>query len=211
MSISPAIAGVVLAAGASSRMGQDKALLPWQDTTFLGAQIQALSLHCDMVLVVAGTNADAVKSEVFSRGAFLVVNHHPETGQFSSLRCGLHEVLNRGRDAAFIALVDRPPASAETLHKLAERFRELGWEPERKWAVVPSAVDPAVMAERHGHPILINREMIEALLLAPDASNAREVTHHFSSRIEYLRVKDPAVIANINTPDEYEHLRGAQE
>lgn len=211
MSISPAIAGVVLAAGASTRMGQDKALLPWQDTTFLGAQIQALSLHCDMVLVVAGANADAVKSEVFSRGAFLVVNHHPEQGQFSSLRCGLHEVLNRGRDAAFIALVDRPPAAGETLQKLAERFRELGWEPERKWAVVPSIVDPTVMAERHGHPILINREMIEALLLAPETGSARDVMHHFSSRIEYLRVKDPAVIANINTPDEYEHLRGAQE
>ena len=123
----------------------------------------------------------------------------------------MHEVLNRGRDAAFIALVDRPPASSATLSKMTERFREMGWEPERKWAVVPATIDPTAMAERHGHPILVNRELIEAFLLAPDTSTAREVMHHFSTRVEYLRVEDPAVIANINTPDEYEHLRGAQE
>ena len=113
--ISPSLAAVILAAGASSRMGRDKALLSWQGQTFLGAAMDRLKPFVEFVIVVAGANAKLLQPEVYSRAGYLAVNREPERGQFSSLRIGLQEVLSRGRDAAIVALVDRPPAAVATI------------------------------------------------------------------------------------------------
>src|SRR5689334_5384045 len=106
------LGGVILAAGESTRMGRDKALLPWpanapviasqslSDGTLLAAAIRALNEYCDFVVVVAGKNAERLRTTVDSSGASLTINPAPERGQFSSLQVGLEEVLNRGRDAA---------------------------------------------------------------------------------------------------------------
>jgi len=115
MARSPSFAGVILAAGASSRMGRDKALLPWRGGTFLSAAIRALRPVTDLVLVVGGTNAGDIETIVNAHAAFLIVNDDPSQGQFSSLQVGLQEVLNRGRDGAIITLVDRPAADVSTI------------------------------------------------------------------------------------------------
>src|SRR5215813_9536176 len=99
------IGGVILAAGESSRMGRDKALLPWPKDagtpggggTILSSAIRSLSEYCDFVIVVGGKNEDVLRPVVYGCGAFLVRNPKPERGQFSSLETGLREVLNRGR------------------------------------------------------------------------------------------------------------------
>jgi molybdenum cofactor cytidylyltransferase len=186
-------------------MGQDKALLPWKGQTFLSATIARLMPYSEMVFVVGGANAEKIKPTIYSRSAYLVVNRHPERGQFSSLRLGLQEVLNQGRDAAIVALVDRPPASAATIEKLLDVFKsqsEVTGE-QAKWAIVPE------QDGKHGHPIVISREMIECLLKADATSNAREVEHANQHRIEYVRVDDANVVANVNTPEEYEQLKHA--
>src|SRR5258708_7757527 len=121
---------VILAAGESSRMGRDKALLPWPlegtaaSETFLSAAIQLFAPYVDLVLVVAGKNERDLAPIVYARGASLVVNPDPARGQFSSLQTGLHEVLNRGRDAALITLVDRPPVKRQTIEFLASEFEQ---------------------------------------------------------------------------------------
>jgi molybdenum cofactor cytidylyltransferase len=195
MSRSPAFAGVILAAGASSRMGRDKALLPWRGRTLLEAHINLLQPETDMVIVVAGANLTALTPVVYGNAGYVAVNPQPELGQFSSLRVGLQAVLNYGRDAAIVALVDRPPVSAETLRTLKSEFCAA---PERDiWAVVPD------LNGTHGHPILIAREMIEVFLRAPAAGNAREVEHAHEQHIRYITVTDPAIATNWNTPDEY--------
>jgi molybdenum cofactor cytidylyltransferase len=147
-----------------------------------------------MVIVVAGSNEQALEPVVYGCGAFLVRNPHPERGQFSSLQAGLHDVLNRGWDSAMVTLVDRPPASAETLSKLVTVF---GDRAHGVWAIVPE------YQGKHGHPVLIGREMIEAFLRAPATSNAREVEHANQSRISYVTVEDPVVAANVDTPEDY--------
>lgn len=205
------LCGVILAAGQSSRMGRDKALLPWPKTdatnptaprsTLLSSSIRALADPCELVLVVAGKNADNLRPVVYACAADLVVNPAPERGQFSSLQVGLQEVLNRGRDSAMVTLVDRPPLQPETLTALVEAFVS---RPHDTWAIVPQYHGV------HGHPILIGREMIEALLRAPVTSNAREVEHAHRQRIAYIATTDPLVTTNLDTPEAYTSLQSLQ-
>ena len=194
------LGGLILAAGESSRMGRDKALLPWPaegPDTLLSAAIRALSDYCDLVLVVTGNNSSALEPVIYGCGAFLVANPAPERGQFSSLRTGLQELLNRGRDNAMVTLVDRPPPKEPTLTRLVDRFasREHGI-----WAVVPE------YQGKHGHPVLIGREMIEAFLKARLTSNAREIEHANPERVCYLETDDPLVTANLHPPADYSSL-----
>src|SRR5579871_3169467 len=213
MALSPNICGVILAAGASSRMGREKALLPWPPVaegtpaanTFLGATIDLLQAYSELVIVVAGRNAAALAPVVYAHAAFLTVNRDPDRGQFSSLQVGLQEVLNQGRDAAFVALVDRPPVLPGTMRQLREAF--LDADPE-VWAVVPEVMRGGQKV--HGHPILIGREMIHIFLSAPATATARELEHQQQRRIHYVAVEDPHVGVNINTPEDYARLAGAE-
>jgi len=201
MARSPSLCGVILAAGQSARMGRSKALLPWREGTFLSSAIQALSPFSDLVIVVAGENAEELRRTVDSLGAFLVVNPEPQRGQFSSLQVGLQDVLNRGRDSAILTLVDRPAPEPATISYLRDQF--LLRINENAWAVVPS------FQGKHGHPIFLTRELIGAFLDAPATSNARDVQHQHQQHLAYVDVNDPLVSANIDTPEDYQKLVGS--
>lgn len=151
-----------------------------------------------MVIVVAGHNEAALMPAVYACGARLVRNPESERGQFSSLQVGLREVLNQGRGSAMITLVDRPPANAATLKLLDSAFESASHG--GSWAVVPE------FQGKHGHPIIVGREMMEAFLRAPTTTTARDVEHAHLSHIEYLPVDDPFVVANVDTPQDYASL-----
>jgi molybdenum cofactor cytidylyltransferase len=202
----PDLYAVILAAGESTRMGTDKALLPWPPATpgspaagqtFLSAAIRALYPFSDKVIVVVGKNENNLGPVVYANGASLVRNPEAERGQFSSLQVGLQEVLNDGRDAAMVTLVDRPPARAATLQTLCSAFADAAND---MWAVVPE------YNRKHGHPFLVAREMIEAFLKAPPSANARDIEHQNLQHISYVVVDDPLVTLNVDTPQEYAAL-----
>ncbi len=202
---SVAFAGVILAAGESSRMGRDKALLLWPPAandapskeTFLSAAIRSLSLSTDFVLVVAGKNESSLAPIAYASGASIAVNPDASRGQFSSLQAGLQEVLNHGRDTAIITLVDRPPAALSTIQALRDAFTTA---PANVWAVVPE------FAGEHGHPYVAGREMIEAFLRTAATGNAPDVLHLHEPHIQYIAVNDPNVTMNINSPTDYDAL-----
>jgi molybdenum cofactor cytidylyltransferase len=202
----PDLYAVILAAGESTRMGTDKALLPWPPATpgsplsgqtFLSAAIKALYPFSEKVIVVVGKNESNLTPVIYANGASLVRNPDPERGQFSSLQVGLQEVLNDGRDAAMITLVDRPPANAATLKTLCSIFAEA---PNDVWAVVPE------YNGKHGHPFLVAREMIGAFLKAPATASARDIEHQNLQHISYVVVDDPRITLNVDTPQEYAAL-----
>ncbi|MGH9502944.1 MAG: nucleotidyltransferase family protein [Terriglobales bacterium] len=210
MNRAPSWCGVILAAGESSRMGSDKALLPWPPVaaglafsgeTFLSAAIRSLSAVTDQVVVVVGDNASVLAPVVYASGGSLVRNPTPEDGQFSSLRVGLKTVLDLGRDAAMITLVDRPPAGVAELAKLRSAFESSAGD---TWAVVPE------FNGRHGHPFLAGREMIEIFLKAPATATAREIEHQHQQHLQYVAVEDPHVVMNVNTPEDYAALLNPQ-
>jgi molybdenum cofactor cytidylyltransferase len=206
MTRAASFAGVILAAGDSSRMGRDKALLAWpppvagkaaSNDTFLSAAIRSLSSACEFVLVVVGKNEASLAPVIYAQGSSLVVNPDPSRGQFSSLQAGLHEVLNHGRDAAMVTLVDRPPVRESTILELRQAFENAD---QKVWGVVPE------FSGKHGHPYLVGREMIEAFLRVPATSVARDIEHQQQEHIRYFRVDDPLVALNINTPEDYAEL-----
>src|SRR5271165_3974116 len=213
MPLSPSICGVILSAGFSRRMVRDKALLPWPPVaegtpaanTFLGATIDLLQTYTDLVIVVAGKNEPAIATVVYAHGAFLVVNRQPERGQFSSLQVGLQEVVNHGRDAAFVSLIDRPPVLPGTVRQLRDAF--LYADPD-VWAVVPEVTRDGQAG--HGHPILFGPELLRAFLQAPASASAREVEHQHQSHIRYVPVDDPRVRVNIDTPEDYARLANVE-
>lgn len=200
--------GVILAAGASSRMGRDKALLPWPSAasgsanspgeTLLSASIAALKPFTESIVVVAGKNANSIASVITANGASMVQNLAPERGQFSSLQVGLREALARGCTAAMITLVDSPPLSTASLERLRTVFEQalaMG-----KWGVAPENNG------RRGHPLLASHNLIDAFLAAPITSNAREIKRANAQLIESVPVSDSLVSVDVNTPEEYAAL-----
>ncbi len=208
MSGAPNLCGLILAAGESSRMGTDKAMLPWPPLpagvttqpgpTLLSAAILAFEPFTRLVLVVAGNNAGAVGVTANACGAYMVRNPSPERGQFSSLQVGLKEALSRGCDSAMITPVDCPPLSAGSLERLRDSFQRA--LPQGIWAVAPENDG------KHGHPLLVSRELIAHFLDAPDTGNAREVLHAHAQRIAYVSVPDSLEKAGLNTPEDYKAL-----
>jgi CTP:molybdopterin cytidylyltransferase MocA len=202
------LCGIILAAGESSRMGADKALLPWPPPepgatprpgpTLLSAAILAFEPYTRLVVVVAGRNSHPVGVTAGACGAYMVRNPIPDRGQFSSLQVGLTEALSRGCDSAMITPVDCPPLSANSLERLCASFqRALA---QGIWAVAPENDG------KHGHPLLVSRELIAQFLDAPATGNARDVLHAHAQRVAYVSVPESLEKAGLNTPEDYDAL-----
>jgi len=201
------LCAVILAAGASSRMGRDKALLPWPPgsdsaETLLSAAILALRPFAQSVIVVAGENEDKLEPIAKAHGAILVRNPAPERGQFSSLQVGLQAALDRGCNAAMITPVDCPPLSAVSLEALRAAFEDA--KARGAWAVAPEN------RGRRGHPLFASGELMDAFLSAPASSNAREVKRAHADKFEYVAVADALLAVDLNTPEEYEAAKSAR-
>jgi molybdenum cofactor cytidylyltransferase len=194
------IAGLILAGGASRRMGSPKALLRFQDETFLDRMIRQFARCCDPVVVALGHHSEKIRAGLERSGqAIFAVNPDPERGMLTSLQCGLAAVPESA-DAVVFAPVDHPHLQLSTLETLAARF-----ESRRAPVTVP------VFGGEHGHPVCISRALVDELLALPVDAMASDVIHRYVSRTCYFEVDDPAVVADIDNPAAYAELLAAHE
>ncbi len=189
------IAGIILAGGASRRMGTPKALLQFQGETFLDRLIRLFVDVCRPVIVVLGHNAEQIRAgiERASQVTF-AVNPDPERGMLSSLQCGL-EAVPTGAAAVMFTPVDHPNVQSATLEKLAASFR-----------AGRAAVTVPTHQSRHGHPVCIARALVDELLALPPAAQASDVIRRNSNQTTYVAVDDPAVTSDIDDPSAYAEL-----
>jgi molybdenum cofactor cytidylyltransferase len=190
------IAGVILAAGASSRMGgHPKALLNYQGETFVGRLVRLLSSVCDPVIVVLGYHADRTKP-VVPPGARVVTNPAPERGQLSSLQTALSE-LPDGAEGFLFVPVDCPAAELPPAAPGAAAFRAR--DPKIQ-LVIPQ------YRGKHGHPVCASREIARELLALPATAQARDVVHAHVPDTLYIDVDDPGILTDIDNLERYQNL-----
>lgn len=192
----PVIAAVVLAAGESSRMGADKALLMYRGQTFLENIISALR-HAGVgrVVVVLGHHAELIEPSVDLSSVEVVVNQDYRRGQTSSLQAGLRVLAGDEPDGALLCLVDHPSLPSDTIHTLIQRFMSTG-----KPVVIPQ------LNGKHGHPVLLGREVFgQIAALGPD-QGVDTVIHQYRPQTEFVEVTDPGILIDVDDPESYLRL-----
>jgi molybdenum cofactor cytidylyltransferase len=193
------IPAIVLAAGKSSRMGRPKATLPLDGgETFLTRIVRTFSAaSVEDVVVVVGHEADAIVSSFADVDlvARFVENPDYEQGQLSSLIAGLRVVDRPGVNAVLMTLVDVPLVSAATIRAVVDRYRQTG-----------APIVRPVRGDEHGHPVLIDRSLFEAIRHADPAVGAKAVIRANVSKAGDVVVDDDGAFADFDTPGD---LRGA--
>ena len=189
--------GIVLAAGASTRMGRPKALLPAAGGTFVRTILAVLRDGgvADAVVVIRPGH-EALAAEVAAAGhGRAVINPRADEGQLSSLLAGLDAIDDERLEAALVTLVDVPFVTAATIRLLVARA-----------AASSAPIVRAVHGGRHGHPVIFKRSVFAALRAADPSVGAKEVVR--SAGIEDVEVDDPGVLMDIDTPADYARLFG---
>jgi molybdenum cofactor cytidylyltransferase len=149
------ISGLVLGAGASSRFGQPKQLLPFRGTTLLGWVIARAeeSEALDEVIVVLGRAADEIRDRVDFGDAKVVLNPVFGEGCASSYRAGIGAIQSES-DAIMIILGDQPGVDPGTINRVAEEWRERD-----------SLIALASYRGRRGHPMIFARPLFDKLVV----------------------------------------------
>ncbi len=148
------ISGLILGAGASSRFGQPKQLLPFRGTTLLGWVIHQAeySAGLDEIVVVLGRAADEIRSQTDFGNAKVVENPVFTEGCASSYRAGIGALDSRS-DAVMILLGDQPGISPYIIDRMAEACRESEGE-----------IMLASYQGRKGHPMLFAKSLFDKLI-----------------------------------------------
>ena len=178
-------------------MGRAKASLPIdaRDTFLTRIVSTLLAAGADDVVVVVGHEAESIAASFSESGlpARFVVNPDYDRGQLSSLLAGLAVVDRPGVAAILVTLVDVPFVSEATIRAVVERYR-------RTKAPI---VRPA-SGNRHGHPLLIDRSLFDALRRADFDSGAKPVVRAHASAAGDVEVDDEGAFTDIDTITDYE-------
>lgn len=206
--------GLILAAGESSRMGTEKQLLTYRGRTFIERAMDGF-IHAGIkkIVVVLGHKYELMKShlensypkhllDLEDTELIFAENDSYKLGQFSSIRRGISAICEK-KSVDFYAgfmiqLIDRATVEPETFKNLKEEFLK-----SQKGILIPS------FEMRRGHPVCISSKYIEKILELADTSSLREIINNNREDIAYLNVCDPGIVLNIDTPGEYEKIKGA--
>ncbi len=190
------IAAIVLAAGQSRRMGQNKLFLPYGTATVLETIVTEVAA-CEAVrdiVIVTGHAADRVAACLTDypvRCIFNAAYAHAE--MLVSIQTGLH-ALPETIEAALIVLGDQPRVRREIVQRVIDAA-----EPDQ--LIIPS------FQMKRGHPILIPRSVWPSILSLPPEATLRDVIRAYADHIRYVTFEDDSVLRDIDTPEDYQNLK----
>lgn len=192
------VAGLVLAAGASARMGEDKALLRWDGATFLERVISSLrTAGASPIRIVLGANHDEITARLDLAADEITHNPDWERGMLSSIQAGLASLPDNGNDiaGALVWPVDHPCVSSRLVREMIAGFV----------GVSPPIVLP-VHQGRRGHPVLFAARLFPALMTAPVDEGARHVVRANADAILAIETDEDGVLVNLNDRESYQQI-----
>lgn len=195
MKHSPKVTGIILAAGASSRMGRTKQLLPFRGQTILeGVVDNALASSLHRVVVVLGHESETIEPLLASKDVAVIHNPHYEKGQSSSIKIGLR-ALTEEVDAALFLLGDQPLVTPEIINLILAAYE-----------TSPSPVVLPVSNGKRGNPALFSRETFPRLAALKEDCGARPLFEEYAERILKVPVSSTAIHFDVDTEEDYRKL-----
>lgn len=189
------VAAIVLAAGAATRMGRLKQLLPYRGGTLVAhAARQALNAGFAPVIVVVGAQAEAVAAAVAAQTVTVARNPAWESGMGSSIVAGMRLLAEGESEAVAILLADQPLVTAPHLAAMADLLR-----------ASRAAMAAALYNKTLGVPALFKREMFPSLAALPAEAGARHLLRGSGAGI--IEYPLPEAAMDIDTPEEFAALR----
>ena len=193
------IAGIILAAGSSSRMGKPKQLLPFGKTTLLGQVIHnARQSILYEIIVVLGHGADKIQQRLDLSGTRTILNPAYPTGQSASLKAGLEAVSDPCQGIIFL-LGDQPLVRADIINHLVFRFADF-----------PDKIIIPCFEGQRGNPVILPRSLFPHISSLSGDKGARALFDRFKHLILRVPVADPAILMDVDTPADYEGLISAE-
>jgi molybdenum cofactor cytidylyltransferase len=193
LNVEERIAGVILAAGNSSRMGQPKAFLNWKGEPFVRAcVIQAISAGLDPVMIIAGEQFERIQDAVQDLPVQVVLNPDWNEGQSSSLRAAIKAMPKRIGGAVF-QLVDQPHIPVTLLRRLKNEHS--------------TSLSPVVLPEcngRRANPVLFDRRTFQALSSIQGDVGGRVIFSQYP--IKTIRWFDESILIDVDTLEDYTRL-----
>ena len=188
------IAGIVLAAGGSTRFGKPKQLLDWKGQPFVRAVSEtAIRAGLSPIVVVTGANAEQVEAAISDLDVIFVRNADWQSGQGSSIREAVKSLTDTQVGGAVFLLSDQPQVSTAVIRALREKHTE-----ELSSIVAPMVID------RRGNPVLFDRVTFPDLMTIEGDTGGRAIFHKY--RVEYLPWHDDSLLLDVDTPEQYERL-----
>ena len=184
---------IILAAGSSRRMGTQKLLLPYGESTIIETVIRNVKdSGVDHIVVVLGASEKEVRETTSHLEVDYCVNRDFDQGMLSSVLCGIRS-LPDSAGAALIYLGDQPGISPDVTDAILQAYDE-----ELKGIVIP------VFDNRRGHPLLVDmkyRSEVEKLDLE---KGLRTLMHHFPEDVLEVEVEVPGILVDIDTREDYQ-------
>jgi molybdenum cofactor cytidylyltransferase len=194
------IAGVVLAAGLSSRMGQPKMILPWGERTVIGHVVSTLqAVGIQAIVVVTGGTAKLVEAALTNYRVSTVFNPNFANGDMLfSIQTGLAALPERIQ-AALVVLGDQPQIEESTVREMLDLYRR-----EKPQLAVPS------YNMRRGHPWLIEKSLWPDIKNMTPPATMRDFFQQHHKLIRYMKVDTASVLSDLDTPEDYEKNKPSQ-
>lgn len=188
---------ILLAAGASSRMGQPKQLLRWGKKSLIEHQAKTLLATGNQVVVVLGNQAENIIPKLKDLPVKITINDNWEKGMGTSIVTGVEFAQQLFPDCkgVLISLVDQPLITTSYLKKLLDIF-----EPENQQIIVSQAD-----SGWQGVPVLFDRVYFKALLELSGTKGAKSVFRKNKQHVIGMQCGD--LMKDVDTPDQYKKLR----
>lgn len=195
------LAAAILAAGESSRMGQPKALLPYQGVTFVEHLMEATKhARIGARKIILGAGAAEIRAKLHMDPEAILLNEDWRRGPLTSIQTAIRHFTTVATDGLLVCPVDHPLISQHLISLLIEKFDASG-----KSIIIPT------YGGRRGHPVIFRANLYQELLEASVEVGARQVVWAHAEDVAHVPTEEEGVVLNLNKPDTLRQAFGTAE